>query len=192
MIARAAEVPGFGSQVLRRAGFTRITANSVNLAPGEISGAVGVVEFGQADGTPVVWSFVDTSRPAPRHDHGMGVEVAFAGASGESDVDYILTTPGTFEGVLNGLVQSTKAEHERRFPGCSDVWLTGFRNAHLVTRGSVVTSPMSLRLHLIRRMGQTPQFQTYWTFTLAGAPGSPPQSGALSFAYKLQAHTHVG
>ena len=192
MIARAAEVLGNGSQLFRRAGFTQMTTNLVRLAQGEGPDVVGVVEFEDEDTTRTIWSFVKTSNPAPRYDHGMGVEVRFAGAAGEAAVTYEISAPLSFEGILNGLVQSIKAEHERRFADCTDVWLTGFRNTGIPTSGPGGTGSMTLELELIRNMGQAPQFQTYWKFELTDRAGHfPPLTGATSFAYKLQGNSDV-
>lgn len=192
MIARAAEASGSDPRVFRRAGFTQMTTNLVRLAGGEAPGAIGVVEFEKSDGTTSIVSFVETGTPAPRRDVNMGVDVRFAGADGEASVTYDISAPLTFEGMLNGLVQSTKAEHERRFSGCTDVWLTGFRNTAIPTSGPGGSGSFSLQLGLMRKMGQAPQFQTYWTFKLTEAGGAlPPLTGATSFAYKLNGSADV-
>jgi hypothetical protein len=191
MIARAAEASGAGVRAFRRAGFTRTTTNLVGLVQDDSLDAVGVVEFEGMDGSPIVWSFADTDAAAPRYDRSMGVEVRFVQAPDETAVEYEASAPMNFEGLLNAIVQATKAEHERRFAGGTDIWLTGFRNANLPVGGDGEPGSLSLTLKLLRRMGREPQFQTYWTFDLVDRAGVlAPQTGAISFAYKSQAVSH--
>ncbi len=187
MIARASERLGEGRWTLKRAQFAQMTANAVAASPAEIAGGIGAAEFESADAIVAIWNFADTGRPAERRDDPMGVTLESRVVIDEASVEYEISSPPTFEGLLNALVQATKGEHEERYRSASDVWLTGFRNIDLPVSDGWGTGRSVLRLTLLRRMGRAPQFQTYWSFELRDAADPAlTLTGATSFAYKQE------
>jgi len=185
IIARIAETLPEAHWTLRRAEFARITGSRVAISetiPGR--DALGSVEFLHSHEAPRRFFLVDTHLPAPRRDDPLGIHVLRIDGSNPPDSAYVFDGVRDIEDMLNVLVQATKGEHERRFVGCHDIWLTGFRNTSLDTGWSGPREGVVL-LSLFRQLGAAPQFQTVWMFEAQGAERVRIASGAITFAYKL-------
>jgi hypothetical protein len=188
LIARASAFLAEEGAHLSQATFHRITSHRVALqllsavVPGDE--VIGQVQF---DGAHAVsgLAFLELPQPAPRTSAGMGVVIE--GSEFEAPLHGVYRFAleiGDLESVLNVLVQSIKALHERLDPGVHDVWFTGMRRFPLPVRGWPELRQGEVHI-MRRRVGRSGhQYQSMVEAVLKDGSGAELCRGFVNFAFK--------
>jgi len=194
MMARAAEQRAGDDAHLISASFRRISRNRLALrasaADAPDDAVVGRVEFdGQA---AQAWDFVELPDPAPRADTPMDMGVVLVALESPLNAVYRFhTESGSFESILNVLVQSIKSLHEDLDPEVHDVWFTGIRRFPLPLTGWPALVAGSVRV-MCRRVGRSgQQYQSLVEAVIEDEAGAEVCRGFVTFAFKSPKELNV-
>lgn len=184
IIARSAENLAESGWFFEQAIFSSITNRVISICA-SCNGQkenIGRVTFSKGDASQLFY-LQESDTLAPRYDTPMLVKVAFV-AEKEGTVTYRYESAPDFEGLLNAMVQTVKAEHERVFLAAYDIWLTGFRGFKIPVDILLPCASGIISLCRGRIMGGDGVFQTLWMLTARDDQQGQIASGTVTFAFK--------
>jgi hypothetical protein len=188
IVSRLADLLSGGEWSLDQAQFHRLTVrrlSACNPSDADVSAPLARVQFIQPSGTIKAFVLIEGASDAPRRNEPMPIAVSrLDGPPRGNETGMAIwnfRNVEKFEDLLNVIVQAVKGEHSFRWPGCHDVWLTGFRRLALPVSGAF---PLAGRVELsfYRKLATADQVQTVWQIAL-------PESdvtGVVTFAFRTQ------
>lgn len=183
IVSRVAELLGDGEWILDAAQFTRLSTRMLladDSSAAAMAGVIARVQFADPTGKNRSFALTEGAEPAPRRAQPMPIAVTRQSErSGTDKAIWDYSGVSGFEDMANVIVQAIKAEHGERWPGCHDVWLTGFRRLGLPVAGRFPDAGR-IALTLYRQLGEHGLFQTIWQVALPDIG----LEGMVTFAFR--------